>query len=779
MIITDENYRKYRIGTKAQRLFIMRENGLNVPELVCVQSANNLSDFPFDLEGLYSVRSSADCEDGASMSFAGQFSTCLNIRGTELKKYVEKCLSSGNAAEEYIKSMGKDPEEAQITVIIQKMIESEFSGVVFTSNPQGILNETVIVVGNGLGNDVVEDKTDITHYYYNTTDDLYCFERQNNSPLLTEELLKELIAISKKICNIFGQRQDIEFAIKNGEIFVLQARPVTSLGNCPITVLDSSNISESYPEISLPMTVSFVSEVYYQVFRNCVKRATKNDGTAERIDASLHNMTDSVNGRIYYRISNWYDIITLLPFSKKIIPIWQEMLGVHEKEVTHSNENASFMTKLRVTASFFQLLSNNRKNMKKLDTYFNKIYQKYSSAISETDSPDALLELYCGLRSELASHWDITLVNDLYTFIFTGLLKKKLTRKYGSKGQELTNLFIAGNRGIESMNPVKMLAEIKKCFTDSGVLEELRSVNDQKSFERAMDKCKNGAKLISQYIELYGDRCPEELKLETVTYRTKPYLLAENIVNAADCSITNTNKLSKQGILSEFLAKRAANGIKLRESSRMSRGKIFGLVRRIILKIADDLYKNGRIDAPEDVFYLQFNELFEAIQQKEMDLRDLIKKRHEAYIGFEKLPLYSRLVFAGEPFDKQFSDASMGCLLNADTIRGIPCSSGDAEGEVLVVDKLTSDLDSEGKIIVAKMTDPGWVFLLSRSAGIVSERGSLLSHTAIISRELKKPAVVGVKELFSTVRNGDRIHINGSTGIITIIEKKIKMNEAI
>ena len=227
------------------------------------------------------------------------------------------------------------------------------------------------------------------------------------------------------------------------------------------------------------------------------------------------------------------------------------------------------------------------------------------------------------------------------------------------------------------------------------------------------------------------------------------------------------------------MAKRAANGIKLRESSRMSRGKIFGLVRRIILKIADDLYKNGRIDAPDDVFYLQFNELFEAIQQKEMDLRDLIKKRHEAYIGFEKLPLYSRLVFAGEPFDKQFSDASMGCLLNADTIRGIPCSSGDAEGEVLVVDKLTSDLDSEGKIIVAKMTDPGWVFLLSRSAGIVSERGSLLSHTAIISRELKKPAVVGVKELFSTVRNGDRIHINGSTGIITIIEKKIKMNEAI
>ncbi len=779
MMITEKNYRKYRIGAKAQRLFIMRENGLNVPELVCVQSADRLSEFPFDCNGLYSGRSSADCEDGASMSFAGQFSTCLNIRGTELAKYVEKCLSSGSAAEDYIKSMGKDPEEAHISVIIQKMIESEISGVIFTSNPQGILNETVIVVGNGLGNGVVEDKTDVTHYYYNTTDDLYCFDRQNDSPLLTEELLRELIAVSKKICGIFGKRQDIEFAIKNGEVFILQARPVTSIKNSPVTVLDSSNISESYPEISLPMTISFVSEVYYQVFRNCVKRATKNDGTAERIDASLRNMTDSVNGRIYYRISNWYDIIAMLPFNRKIIPIWQEMLGVHEKEVTHLNEKAGFLTKLRVTASFCQLLSRNRNNMKKLDTYFDNVYHKYSSAISDTNNPEALLELYCGLRSELASHWDITLVNDLYTFIFTGLLKKSLTKKYGSKGQELTNLFIIGNRDIESMKPVKMLVEIKKCFTESGVLEELRGVNDQKSFEKAMSKCKSGTKLILQYIDLYGDRCPEELKLETATYRTKPYLLAKNIINAADCDSTSTKKLPKQGVVTEFLAKRAANGIKLRESSRMSRGKIFGLVRRIILKIADVFYQNGRIDVPEDIFYLQFNELFEAVQQRKMELRKLIETRRETYKGFDKLPLYSRLVFAGDPFDKQFPVASTGSLVNTDTLKGIPCSSGDAEGEVLIVDKLTSNLDSEGKIIVAKMTDPGWVFLLSRSAGIVSERGSLLSHTAIISRELKKPAVVGVKELFSNVRNGDRIHINGSTGTITIIEKKIKMNEAI
>ena len=437
MMIDDRNYRGYSIGAKAERLFIMRENGLNVPELVCVRSTDELNDFPFDRNGLYSVRSSADCEDGASMSFAGQFTTALNVRGTELEKYVSECLASAGAAEDYLRGMKACGKKADITVIIQKMIASELSGVIFTANPQGILNETVIAVGRGLGSGVVEDRTDVTHYYCNTTDDTYCFEQQGDSPLLTDALLKELITVSERISHIFGGYQDIEFAVEKGIVYILQSRPVTSIVTDSITVLDSSNISESYPGISSPMTVSFVKEVYYRVFESCVKRATKNDGTAQRIDASLRLMTDSVNGRIYYRISNWYDILSLLPFSSRIIPVWQEMLGVNDKEVTRTNRDAGFITKLRVTASFFQLLSSDRRNMEELSRYFEEVYDRYSSAVSSTNEPQQLLDLYCGLRDELACHWDLTLVNDLYTFIFTGLLKKSLTKKYGRDGARL------------------------------------------------------------------------------------------------------------------------------------------------------------------------------------------------------------------------------------------------------------------------------------------------------------------------------------------------------
>ena len=80
------------------------------------------------------------------------------------------------------------------------------------------------------------------------------------------------------------------------------------------------------------------------------------------------------------------------------------------------------------------------------------------------------------------------------------------------------------------------------------------------------------------------------------------------------------------------------------------------------------------------------------------------------------------------------------------------------------------------KIIITKMTDPGWVFLLASSIGIVSEKGSLLSHTAIISRELKIPSIVGVENATSIIKTGDYIRIDANTGIIKIIKRSKKWN---
>ncbi|MBQ8966886.1 PEP/pyruvate-binding domain-containing protein [Ruminococcus sp.] len=769
MIVDNSNFRSCETGAKARRLFDMAENGLNVPRFFCVQSPEDIAAAKADTEGLYSVRSSAHCEDGREFSFAGQFDTYLNVKGSDLEYYVRKCLDSRASAEAYAANTGAAA-DIGMTVIVQQMIQAELSGVLFTSNPQGILSEAVIAVGRGTGNNVVEDRTDVTQYYYDMHDDKFCYERQGDSPLLSEKLLADLIAAARRINEVFGERQDIEFAIKDDEVFILQSRPITTLDASNPTVLDSSNISESYPGISSPLTISFVKEVYYMVFRSSVRRTTKNDGTAERIDASLHSMTDSVNGRIYYRISNWYDVISLLPFSKKIIPVWQEMLGVQDKQVSRTGDKVSGLTKMRVMISFFQLLFTNCKKMEKLEAYFDGVYKDYSEKISNTSDPAKLTKFYSELCDALAGEWDITLANDMYTFIFTGLLKKRLVKKYGEKGAELTNKYIAGSKGIKSMEPVRKLYEMKKRFEEKGLLTKLAEVSSAEDLAGLTKAFPEGGKLIEDYIADYGDRCPEELKLETQTYRVAPWRLCGNIAAASPVR-EDTGGEQVKGFMTKAFAKRAAAGIRLRESSRMSRGRIFGLMRQIVRSCGEAFVSQQRLTNTEDVFYLTMEELFSAAENTALPLMETVTSRRKKWAGFKKLPLYTRLVFADDPFDKVLTDFGTGSSASGE-LSGIPCSEGIAEGEVVLVEQPSPDIDTKGRIIAARMTDPGWVFMITGAAGILSEKGSLLSHTAIISRELGKPSVVGVRDLFDKLHNGDYIRINGSTGEINILRRK-------
>ena len=162
----------------------------------------------------------------------------------------------------------------------------------------------------------------------------------------------------------------------------------------------------------------------------------------------------------------------------------------------------------------------------------------------------------------------------------------------------------------------------------------------------------------------------------------------------------------------------------------------------------------------------------EALIDKSVDLVLVVKKRKEEYELDKSLPTYSRLVYAGEVREKNVervtAKAGIGDL---GKIYGTPCSSGEVWGEVLVVLDPKQVKNTKDKILVTKMTDPGWVYLLTGVKGIISEKGSLLSHTAIISRELHKVSVVGVKNATAILQSGDWIHLNGNTGEIEILRR--------
>lgn len=322
MIITKENYKSAKAGAKAEKLFIMQENGFNIPPFFCVSGDCDAQRYAEkNLKcGFVSVRSSASSEDGNNASFAGQFTTELNVPVGKINSAVKrvKCVPETDGFKEYCKANHILPPKISICAIVQEMIDAELSGVIFTANPAGLLNETVVVVGEGTGNNIVEDKVPATTYYC-CSDGNYYSERTENSPIISEKTLRRILTQARKIKKLFGCHCDIEFAIKGDNIYILQARPITTLNACEQIILDNSNISESYPGITLPLTQSFIRTAYYRVFKNVLLRLTHEPKTVEQIDEILRNMVDSANGRIYYRISNWYDVILFLPFSKKII----------------------------------------------------------------------------------------------------------------------------------------------------------------------------------------------------------------------------------------------------------------------------------------------------------------------------------------------------------------------------------------------------------------------------------------------------------------------------
>ncbi len=723
---------------KAENLIKLQKANLPVPAFIVVNAntqnlAQKVADFQTGKN--IAIRSSFSLEDGAEKSFAGAFSSFLNVKPSERISAVKAVFDSAS-----------NMQTGEMSVILQEMIESDFSGVIFTSNPHGLLNEIVINKGCGLGEGVVNKETPTTSYYKNKHNNKGYYETSANSPLLKKEQLEALFKMAQKIEKLYAKPMDIEFAIKGDDIFCLQARPITALNMQKLTVLDNSNIIENYPDVVCPLTADFVKTVYASAYENALGEILTKKQMVE-FAPLFKQMVAENNSRMYYQAGNWYALLECLPFSKKLLTIWEEMIGINNVEREHTHR--SFFDKLTLGIKFIFILAKTQKQMDALDVHFKSVIEQYRAKINVGTLQD-VLALYKEIKVDFEQKWGITLFNDLYAFIFMALAKK-----YEKK-------LVSGIDSIESMRPIKLLREINLAQT----------LNDAQSVE----------KLKKNYIHLYGDRYIEELKLESKTPRTNPELLDEILQNTdftvhKSAKLLNESANSKTDIKPSFFEKKAKLGIEGREVSRLNRGRLFGLVREIFLRIGSELAQDEIICEARDVFYLRYAEIEQIIQGQnttDENIKQRIEKRKARLTMHKALPTYDRLIFAGEIFDKTPQNINnVQTPQGKNTLQGVPVSSGVVTAQTIVVEKLSAEIDTKGKILVTTSTDPGWVFFIEQSAGVIAERGSLLSHTSIITRELKKPAVVALSDITRLVKTGDILELNGTTGEVKIIENKI------
>jgi len=730
---------------------------------------------------LFSVRSSALTEDSQSHTFAGQFDTYLNVSRSDLAGMILRCFRSlySPSALKYAHVCGVEFSHYTMSVIVQKMIVSDTAGVIFTSNPQGLLNEAVVINGRGAGNLVVADKTPVTTYYYNKTDKNYYYESDEDAPILSNAVVERLMDTAFDVEEALGE-SDIEYVISDDDIYVLQSRPITTMSEGRRTVLDSSNIVESYPGITLPLTYSFIQEAYEGVFKNAVFIITKNSKLIDDHTYVFKNMLGSVNGRVYYKISNWYTLIHCLPFSKRIVPIWQEMMGVRDTSLTDTDVRISFPQKVRTYANSFFALFHTTRSMRRLEEDFDSVNTWFYEAHDENLSNEELRDLYGELRERILNKWGITLINDMYAFLFTGLLTNVLE----TSSEADANDYISGISDIDSMKPVEELIRITNVVISQDKCGELTALRDEEDVRAFLNEEGVIQNEINNYVHVFGDRCLEELKLESKTFRTSPLLLIHKIIEYAN-DRRNLDKITRvfekratAGSLVEglglikrkyvgFLGRRAITGIKNREISRLNRSRIYGMTRTIFVSIARHFQQRGLIDDVEDVFYLTVDEVFHCVESSDIDVKGIIRDRKREFELYKQLPFYSRLVFDGSEWSKKHRNVnSVPVERDCDEITGTPCSSGVVTGEVVLINDPKDAENVTGKILVTKITDPGWVFLLTVAKGVIAEKGSLLSHTAIISRELKVPAIVGVAHATALLRTGDIVRMDGGSGII-------------
>ncbi|MEM8792360.1 MAG: PEP/pyruvate-binding domain-containing protein [Pseudomonadota bacterium] len=787
------------VGGKAAALSRLESLGFAPPKFFLIH-ADSLSELVNGAEltaklkaigpGPYAVRSSAVGEDSAQASYAGQFETRLNVSRENVLIAAQNVSASGPGAALYEKARFSEAHTARVHVIVQQMLVPECSGIAFSADPvTGDRTSVVVSAVQGLGDRLVSGEVDGETWTLKHDGTVVSAPEL---AVLSEGQAREVAALAKRVESAFGEPQDIEWAIEDGRLHILQARPITTpLRPVPnedqtLLIFDNSNIVESYPGLVSPLTYSFAKYVYARVYRAFVGLlGVPEDQIAENAGV-FDNMLGRIDGRVYYNLGNWYRALALLPGFSINRTHMESMMGVSEPlpdELTASIGPAQVTgarkvrEMLRVSAVTLQIIG----QAVLLPRTRRRFYERLDKALGRgTDLDQAnlneLAQEYRVIEAHLLDRWDAPLVNDFLCMIAFGASRSLLKRWLGDEGLKLHNDVMIGQGDIVSAEPPRLIEQIGRMVREAGISAALR--------EQGLDALGDFPKIrneVDAYIDRFGDRCAEELKLESRSLREDPTPLLTAIAARAERSERVDAEFAKpdwgvffKGRPFRRLAARAlTNWAKLRvrdrENLRYERTRIFGHARRVFLAMGREFHALGKIEEQRDIFFLTVPEILGAIEGSSLspDLAKQVRLRKAKQTDFAERPdPGERVTMRGSYSAAQSWTAGSPEEVTGDLQRGTGCSTGKVTALARVIRDPRREALAAGEVLVAKHTDPGWIAVFANASAIVVERGSPLSHSAIVARELGIPCVVGLKQATTWIQTGERIEVDGEFGTI-------------
>jgi rifampicin phosphotransferase len=786
-------------------------SGGKVPDEMAEEIQASFEELSKDGESTVAVRSSATAEDLPGMSFAGQQETYLNVRGAEaLREAVKNCWASlwTARAMAYRARQGIGPATVSLAVVVQRMVESEAAGVMFTANPSnGRRDQTTISAAWGLGESVVSgsvtpdsmvvekgsgrvlsretaNKEVMTVYIESGTAERPVPEALERQPVLDDETAATLSRYGTTIEHTFGTPQDIEWALAGGEFFIVQSRPITALPEpmadpptdwsvpIPKGTYWRASIVEQMPD---PLSPLFADLAYGSVPRSLDKLIEEILGSGVFREGDVAFPTVNGYAYYYYSLGAFWRILVKTPAAFRLltgsgersgVKRWREYARPRYVQIVEGWEAkpSADLSAKEILAGARELLDAGTEYYTSVQTIIPLAYISealfttfYNRLVRREGDPPAQTFLL-GFDS-----MPIRAEKSLYDLAAWSREHPGLVRTLaGTPSEQILDLLGAEvpPSGVDREEWLEWRSRFQSHLDRYGhTVYNLDFVNPVPA-----DDPTPLLDTLRFYLRGQGQN-PHERQRGTATRREEA---TKAVLEQRD---------ARRGNLFGKLLKWAQGVAPVREDALADVGLAWPVMRRMLLELGRRLVEAGAVETPADVFWLRWDEMedkaasLDAGEKQLASLADPVEQRKMLWRGQRRVTppqLLPRGTWL-EVFERLMPAASE--QQTGDTINGVAASAGQVTAPARV---LSGPEDfgqmQPGEVLVAGITTPAWTSLFAMASAVVTDVGGPLSHSSIVAREYAIPAVLGTGVATRRIRSGQSVRVDGDAGTVTLLD---------
>jgi pyruvate,water dikinase len=768
---------------------------------------------------LYAVRSSSPDEDLDAASFAGGYETTLGVTPAGIEAAVRTSYASAFAPRVFLykREHGMAWDRPRIAVIVQQLVPATSAGVAFSLNPlNNCYDEAVINANHGLGESVVSGAV---------TPDVFVVDKLARRVIATQVGGKEVVitangeggiaraprtdpdkpaltpAEALRITELLGEVEahygkpvDIEWAFAGEDLYLLQARPITTYLPLPAEMVtppgapkrlyaNSTLIEQGLQEPLSVLGTDFLAHVLDRV-----------GGPVAEGTIGLDGVAFTAGGGYYMNISHALMLgmrnAALAPGSFGDPRVMEILNGIDMQQYLGGELPATLKAQRRSMA--LKLLPMGKGV---LEAYLRPahVLAKYQAALPDENRR---LEAFSGAGMSLQAQ--AVQLTDRLRFFYVGIsmilaaqiaqrrIRGLFKREAAQAQDHLVNLGIAlpGNKTTEMgelMVELAQSAEVGRYETGAAFVAAAARGEVSPEFARRWD----------HFMAEFGMRCPGEVDPATPRPKEQPALFFDQLKHMAlaDAGREGARSFFEAARAKREAAYQALRALALQGGERKARAlekhyrtwltfggyretpkhyviKVVDLFRRQALAIGQRFVAEARLDRPEQIFDLTIADIDRAQRDPALDLRALGRERSELTRRIKKSHLVARVIDSRGKiyYPPPAAAAADGALT------GVPIAPGVARGRVKVLGSAAEKPLLPGEILVARVTDPGWTPLFINAAGIILEIGGALQHGAVVAREYGIPCVSGLDDATSLLRDGQLVEVDGSNGIVRVLE---------